>query len=170
MKVTVDTYDAQIQSLIDRAQAIIERETHWYFGEPRAADQHMDGTGTDTLVLRQAPVDVDDLVVYHRSGPTAVWTVLAATEYEASGRLLLVAGKWARGRRNFRATYQDGFTEPPGDVAQLLLELVSAKWKRRGEGEDMQSETIGDYSYTRADLEKQPTWQTVKNNWRRLRI
>jgi hypothetical protein len=55
-------------------------------------------------------------------------------------------------------------------VAQLLLELVSAKWKRRGEGEDMQSETIGDYSYTRADLEKQPTWQTVKNNWRRLRI
>jgi hypothetical protein len=113
---------------------------------------------------------VADVVVYERAGATDAWTVVATSRYEADGRGLHVPSQWSRGVRNFRALYEEGFTTPPGDVAQLLLELVSSKWKGRSDRADMQSESIGDYSYTRADLEKQPAWSTVKNNWGRKRI
>lgn len=170
MKITVDTYDDQIQALIDRAQAIVERETGWYFGEPRAADEVLNGTGTTKIFAPQNIVDPDGVTVYSRPAATDSWTIVDEEDYEVDGRGLYVASRWLKGKRNFRITYEEGFDPLPGDVHQLLLDLVSSKWKARGERTDLASEKIGDYSYTRADLEKQDGWVTVKNNWRRKRI
>lgn len=170
MKVTDDTYDAEITELMERAQAIIERETGWYFGSPRPADEIMDGTGTRKLFLKQFPVDPDEVVVYERPAATDDWVVVDEDDYEIDGRGLYVASRWLKGQRNFRATYDEGFEETPGDIAQLFLELVNNAWKDRGERTDLQSEKIGDYSYTRADLERIASWSTVKNNWRRGRV
>lgn len=170
LKITSNDNDLQLQELMDRAQAIIERSTGWYFGSPRAADEIFDGTGTLRMFLRQTPVSGQPIVVYMRPGATDAWEVVPTDDYEVEGRVLYTATGWLRGRRNFRATYQEGFTEPPGDVAQLFLEMVSSKWKDRGERTDMLSESIGDYGYTRADLISQPSWSTVQNNWRRVRL
>lgn len=170
MKVTVNTYDDQIQELMVRAQAIIERETGWYFGPPRETEEVLDGTGTAKLFLRQPPVDPSELRMYARPAATDEWTEIQTTLYELEGRGVYVPTRWLKGLRNFRATYREGFTDPPGDVAQLFLDLVTAKWKGRGDRTDLVSETIGDYSYTRADLEQQDSWVTVRNNWGRKRI
>jgi hypothetical protein len=168
LKITTDEFDDQLQDLIDRAQAIIEREVHWYFGTSRDAEEILDGNGTSSMYLRQPPLG--DVVISTRSGATDEWTVVLSNTYEVDGRGLHVSSRWARGKRNFKAVYQEGFTEPPGDVAQLLMEMVSSKWKNRGERTDMQSESIGDYSYTRADLKSQTGWSAVKNTWGRKRI
>jgi hypothetical protein len=170
LKITVDTFDDQITALMDRAQAIIERETHLYFGPPRPADEIMDGTGTTKLFLHQDPVDPDDVIVYNRPAATDTWVVVDAEDYEIDGRGLYVASRWLKGKRNFRATYEEGFEIVPGDVAQLFLDLISSRWTSRGERTDLQSERIGDYAYTRADLDQQDSWITVRNNWVRKRI
>lgn len=170
MKVTVDTYDDQIQALMDRAQALIEREVCLYFGPPRATEEILDGTGTTMMFIRQAPVDPSAVVLSYRTGVTDDWSVVDSDDYEISDRGLFVPSYWTRGKRNFKAAYQEGYNDPPGDVAQLFLDLVTSKWKGRGDRTDLVSETIGDYSYTRADLEKQSSWSSVKNNWGRKRI
>lgn len=168
LKITGDTHDAQIQTLIDRAVAIIERETLWYFRESRPAINVLDGSGTDVMFLRQPALAA--VVVETRGGPTDTWVVVPTTDYEVNGRELLVGALWKKGRKNFRATYDEGFDDPPGDVCQLILDLVAMKWQGREENLAFKSERIGDYAYTRADLNQLDQWRIVENNWRRLRI
>lgn len=162
--------DVELQSLIDRAQAFIERETHWYFGDPRSADEVKDGTGTALLFLRQFPVSEDSVVVYERAGITDAWEATDTDDYEVAGRIIGHASRWTKGRRNYRVTYQEGFINPPGDVSQLLLDLVQKKWREVGERTDLKSEKIGDYSYVRGDLTELDSWNIVKVNWQRQRL
>lgn len=174
LKITVDTFDAEVQALIDRATSIIETETGWYFRALREAIEVLDGTGTDAMYLRQ-PADVGTAIVVEcRARATDPWVVVPVADYEAESRGVFVAGIWARGRRNFRVTYQEGFDEPPQDIAQLFLEVMANAWQSRGR-EGLSSERIGDYSYvilpgTGGPVEALDRWETTIDRWRRKRI
>lgn len=171
LKVTTATTDPQIQGLIDRATAFIERETNWYFGPLRAVTEVLDGTGLGVMFISQPPVDDPVvLVIRNRSSVGADWTVVDAADYEVRDRGLYAAGIWAQGQYNFEVAYNQGFCDVPGDIAQLLLDLVAAKWRGNDENPAMKSERIGDYSYTRADLTQLDSWASVRNNWVRKRI
>ena len=167
--ITGDASDGQLAALVDRATAIVERELHWYFRDPRDAVEVLDGTGEASMWLRQPPVDEGAVTVENRTGVGDAWEAVDATDYEVDGRGLYAAGEWARGKRNFRVSYREGFIDPPGDVAQLVLDLVASVWRDKGK-EGLRSERIGDYSYTRADLEDQPRWGNVRSNWERRRV
>lgn len=171
---TVTKHDELLQGLIDRGGEIIERELRWYFGAPRDAVEVLDGTGTSKLFLRQYPVDESAVVVETRSGVSDDWTAVDGDDFEVDGRGLHHRTKWLRGRRNHRATYQEGFDDVPGDIRQLLLDLVSIGWRRRGK-EGLSGERIGDYSYTLlpgtgGDIESLPRWKAVVSRWKRLRL
>lgn len=170
LKVTGTASDDLLTALEERAATIVQQELRWYFGTPRERVEVLNGTGTGKMFLDQPPSD-GAVVVETRSGTSDGWTELDASNYELEGRGLYarVAYVWARGARNFRATYNEGFTAPPEDIKQLMMDLVAAIWNRRTH-EGFSSESIGDYSYTVEDLDNLPRWTRVVNTWKRGRI
>ena len=166
--ITVNTYDTDLQALMDRALYAVQRELDWWFDLPRAASEVLDGTGNRALWIRQPPTDTP--IVSTRSTVGGTWEVVAATEYEQDQRGFFSVGIWTRGVRNYRITYSEGFAVMPGDIEQLLLDIVSTKWKSRDTDPGMKSERIGDYSYVRGDLEDSSHWALVLSRWRRGRI
>lgn len=177
LNVTDAAHDAQITALMERALYAVQHELDWYFGTSRAVSEILDGTGNRALWLRQPPLD--GVTVYSRSGVGAAWSLVAATEYELggygsaniiTGRGLFNVGNWTRGLQNYRADYNEGFAVIPGDIEQLLLDIVSSTWNNRGSDPRLKSERIGDYSYTRGDLEESAYWGSVSGRWRRGRI
>lgn len=165
--------EAALEALIERLSEAIERDLDWYFGPARDASEVLDGTGTSKLFLRQPPVDEDAVEVYYRSGVGGTYSLVDASKYEVEGRGLYADGRWARGKRNFRADYQEGFAEVPGEVVQLLLELVGNAWGSRDvSAVGIVSESIGDYSYSKGVLavENAASYSRVAGNWRRLRL
>jgi hypothetical protein len=165
------TEDEILQALIDRTIDAVQTELDWYFGEPRAAEQILDGTGTPALFLRQYLVN-STVTVHERAGVGYAWEVVDSEDYEfeVGGRGLFHSLVWTRGNRNYRVRYTEGFTTMPGDVEQLILDIVAARWNNRENDPMMKSETIGDYSYTRGELEEMPGWSEVWRRWSRGRI
>jgi hypothetical protein len=106
-----------------------------------------------------------------RAYPTAVWEVVPTTDYVVEGRALRHGTAWPCGRSNVRITYSRGFAagNGPTELRDLVLRMVLARLKRRGT-EGLQSETIGDYSYTKVDLTDLDGWPMIAARWRRTRI
>lgn len=161
-------FDTDIQALMERALYAVQLELDWYFGASRLASETLDGTGGQELWIRQPPLNTP--VVRVRDGVGGTWEVESAANYEVDGRGLFHETEWTAGFRNYRVDYAEGFAAIPGDIEQLLLDLVSGKWRSRTTNPEMQSERIGDYSYTRGDLESSPYWRGVVMRWRRGRI
>ena len=170
--------DPRITELMERALDAVQHELDWYFGASRPAEEILNGTGHRALWLRQPPLA--GVVVHTRTNVGQAWTVVPAADYESDtdyitpstsmGRSLFNVGAWEEGRRNFRVVYAEGFAVMPGDVEQLLLDLVKGKWEGRGTIPGMKSEKIGDYSYTRGDMEDTAGWAAVVARWKRGRI
>lgn len=160
--------DARLESLMLRAIEAVERELDWYFGQPRAAEEILNGSGFSAMWLRQPPVN--GLTAYSRTGPTHDWDEVDSDDYEQDGRGVWHAnGIWFSGVRNWRFVYDEGFTVPPGDVVQFTLDLIKAKWNEPAI-QGIVSETLGRYSYTLGDLESTTGWPSVVANWKRGRI
>jgi len=176
--ITVATWDTELTALMARALDAVQHELDWYFGTSRPAEEVLNGTGLRALWLRQPPLN--GVVVYTRTGVDQSWTVVPAANYESDadyltpstsmGRSLFNVGNWERGGRNYRVVYSEGFATMPGDIEQLLLDLVKGKWGALGTIPGMKSEKIGDYSYTRGDMEETAGWAAVVARWKRGRI
>ena len=168
--IRVDTYDDLLTAMEERAVEFIQNQLHWYFGQPRETTEYVNGTGTPRMFLRQPPDD-GVVVLSSRSGVAATWEVVDSEDYEITGRGLYSAFEsvWYRGLRNYRAVYLEGFSDPPGDIAQMVYSVCGALWNRR-EKDGYASEKIGDYGYTLAELEKVAGWAAVKANWKRGRL
>jgi hypothetical protein len=169
LRITDAEHDAELTALLARALDFVQRELDWYFGPPRAATETLSGRGMPSLWLRQPPVG-GTVTVRERLGVGDTWTVVAAADYESEGRGLYHGTTWTTGFRNYQASYSEGFTVTPGDIDQLLLDLVAMKWTDLGNNPGMRSETLDYYSYTRADLEDLPGWGAIKAHWSRGRI
>ena len=168
MGITDAAHDAEIQALIDRMLYTVQLELDWYFGIGRPAEEILDGPGNRALWLRQPPLA--GVTVRYRAGVGEDWEMVDADDYEADGRGLFHVGNWTAGVRNYRVNYAEGFVTMPGDIEQLILDLVSMKWQRRTTDPALKSERIGDYAYTLADLEESQYWTNVLMRWRRGRI
>jgi len=164
--------DDELRALTDRACAAVERELDWWFGAPRSVAETVNGNGRPVFYLRQPPHIDTPLLVEYRASLADDWEIVPATDYELDGRAVQHAYCWTRGLRNWRFTYAEGFDQPPGDVVQLVLRLIAAQWLRPQSG-DIQSETLGRYSYTRGgeiDVASVDGWTAVAANWKRGRI
>lgn len=165
-----DHWDVELAALLARTVDAVQNELDWYFGDPRAAVEVLDGPGHQALWLRQYIVNAA-LTVEERSGVGGTWATVDSDDYEfeVGGRGIFGAAAWARGKRNYRVSYTEGFATWPGDVEQLVLDLIASAWGRETDP-TMKSEHIGDYSYTRADLEETAGWSKVWNRWKRGRV
>lgn len=88
--------------------------------------------GLDSIVLREAPADPDDLTnVEYRSGDD--WQGQTLTRFELDGRRLYALDGYPEGRRNVRVTYTFGYVEDAGPprIQMFILNMVKHLWERR---------------------------------------
>lgn len=160
--ISSDTYDGLFIMLINQATEYIENYTHRLMKEATRTEEVYDGTGGESIVLRNFPVTAFTKLEYNGSGDGSEdWVEFDSTDYywETDGRLILVGGKFSKKPKGYRATYTAGYkidfdneantvlhTLPAG-LEMACLRLISALFNsRRAAG--IQSETLGDQSVT----------------------
>lgn len=165
-----------LQALIDRAQALVQRQTggRW-FGKREAFSDFLTGNGSRYMLLGDV-VTGSITSVIERAYPGGDDTVISSGEYAVrpagtSSTLVRLGGsKWTQGLE-YEVIYQRGYptNEGPKDIEQLIIDLVGLRLKMRGK-DGMRSESIGGYSYTvfgEGDFDAIPgAWDTIKA-WRR---
>jgi len=174
LKLPDETQDSQIGYLIAAATATLGRELGRYLGPVETTQELRKGPGP-LILLSGDPVGspTDDpaggvSLVEQRLRVTDAWETVPETDYAVDGRALRHATAWPGCPASVRVTYRRGYEPDQGplELVDLVRQMVASTWRTRG-AEGMKSETIGDYSYTRGDLEAHADWPTVASRWRR---
>lgn len=180
---------ATLEELERNALAWVQNQTGRYFGPPEQVTEYITGTGGRRIYLRDHPVL--DITEYYYDADTEVLVAEAAypgadlTEIEETGFQVRLSERefalwrlgdaqlWTASPYEYAITYYRGYLpgEEPGDIRQLVLDLVLVRWKIRAEGmTGLRSETIGGYSYTRFGNDDVDAvsggWSTI-HSWRR---
>jgi hypothetical protein len=177
-----DTPEAEVAlATADRVLTWIEVTTDRHFREPKEFVLRLNGEGIGGLWLPELPIDdgesIPELLLEIELLENGTWSIVPEDDYElvttgVTGPYLVEhKDEWPMGRRNIRVTFTAGyeFGELPGDIEQLVLEMVAHRYRERG-NEGLRSETIGGYSYSRADMggteEFREDWKTTLARWR----
>lgn len=170
--------DALLQQLEGFAVARVARhlgipaET---LGTPAARVEVLPGSGTAFLFLPGGEAVGEITEIRELSYPGAAGTVLAAdTAYSRrGGRLVRIDGGPWYGHYEYQVTATVGYTEAtaPALVKEAILKLVALAYATKG-SEDLQSESIGDYSYTRksASAGRDPVDEILATLGSRIRV
>lgn len=150
------TEDTLIGALIDYASNAIENYCNTYFSSTAVTDR-LDG-GNKYLITKYAPI-------ISVTSITDMWdsTVVASGDYVAylpaglihvdvdTTNFMLQQLEWAEGLRRWQVVYNAGYASVPNAVKLACLMLVALWRSNRVAG--MLSETVGDYSYTRMQVD-----------------
>ena len=161
--------DAILQRLIDGATAAVGRELGRYLGPPVETTEVHRTQGSRLVLLHDVPSEGSTFVVESRVRPGDAWETVSSTDYAVDGRGLRFGYHQPFGW--VRVTYTHGFTvdEGPTELADLIRDLVTEAWTADASS-DLQSERLGDYSYTRAQVTGTVGWEAVVRGWRFLPV
>jgi len=160
LSITGDAEDDKIINLINRATDIIETYCNGRrFASTTHTNEIYDGTGDYYLPLEHYPVTTLTSVE-RRTGDfdTPAWEALESAFYdldddgERGPGMVYHSGGFMEGARNYRITYTAGYTTIPNDLQQACFKLIAFLYTQT-KATGMKSETLGEYSYTKADNE-----------------
>ena len=174
LKVSGSTNNTLLEELERRAVAFVESQTGVQFSFNNAYTTTVPGTGTAVLFLPRAPAGaITEVREIASIGETGTEIVEADDDgfVVRGSRLVRKRGSVWSSEYEYALTYPAGWAagEEPGDIRQLVMDLVAAKWRQRGK-EGTRSESISGYSYTMADLMELPQYAATINSYRRARI
>ena len=169
---TTTDYDADLNLLIDAASEYIEQFCDRAFYTTTYTSEKYDGNGEDDFWPHNYPVTAISSLAISGS------TVTESADYSGSGYFLYdrpqnapsrihYDGGFSEGHQNVVISYTAGYATIPSDLAQACRDLVIWKFKQRKEP-GIKSEHIGNYSYTRGDLEAagvMTVLQIYKRKW-----
>jgi len=155
--ITDNSQDSLLTNLINRATDIIEKYCNGRrFASTIYTNEEYDGKGSDYLNLKHYPV-ITLTSIDGRSGDfsSPSWSALDDAFYKSidNAGQIYYSGGFTRGVRNYRVNYTAGFATIPNDLQQACITLV-AFLKNQTKATGMKSETLGRYSYTKSDDEK----------------
>lgn len=114
----------------------------------------LDGSGLDTLILPELPVSdiasvtLDDVeLVVDDEYRLGAGGILYRTDDDV----------WTLGRGNVEVVYSHGWDTPPEGLVNLVLLVADRLYASAGTGGEVESETIGVYSYTTSTTDTDPT-------------
>jgi len=126
--------DTLLTRLIGVASDAIERYCNRTFSLTTYTAELYDGTGTDTLRLRQSPIVgtptvlEDGVALTVGENPTGDYDVLV---YKKGGTLVRQFSSWFQFRRYYSVTYDAGYSTIPAAVEQAALDLAALMYKER---------------------------------------
>lgn len=168
-------HETTLARMIKEATATLGRALNRYLGEPVERSELKCGgqrPGHRVVFLTDEPTDPDApdaVLVETRADAFSAWEAGVAEDYALNGRQLITRTLFPPGPGTVRVTYTAGYEigSGPEELRDLVRQLVQLRWSERGPTGLMQSETLGDYSYTRGDLERLDNWKAVVDTWRR---
>lgn len=143
--VTGSAEDTALTNAEARAAAWVEKQTGRRFQTPAARTEYANGSGSDVLYLDGHIDDPMGVVVVTERQPPSDPVAFTAFSRRGNTVLRTDSSPWIR-PYEYALTYDDGYTVPPLDIQQLVIEIVG-KTRSLARG-DIKSETIGEYSYT----------------------
>ena len=170
--------DTLLEQLEAKAAAWVEEQTgKRYFGTPREATEYAEGKNATRLILRGHIADPDEVpTVTEQLTPSS--TPKAFTEFQRRGDVLVRTDgqPWYAGAE-YAVSYDEGYPtgDAPGDIQQLVVALVEKMRDIALDADGIQSETIGDYSYSlEADAVAGGSLRDIEkatlNRWRRSEL
>ncbi len=181
--------DDALELLEGQAAAWVEGRLQRRFQSGEERKEYVVGSGTRTLYLNGHIADTDATVaVRERALNGGTWEDTDDVDFERRGDTLvrLDALVWSR-FVEYELTYDDGYSEVPGDIQALVIELVgvmrgaaTAAASVSSGTAGLKSETIGEFSQTfdtsaatsaaSASSSLGETGLATINRWRRGRI
>ncbi len=181
-----DSKDTILTILINQATGSIETMINRRLLRQTYTDEQYDGTGSNTLVLKQWPlISVTRLQVNTSGDATPSWETIDTSRYHvySDGRIVLQspvggfldidAGNFLAAPNKYRATYVAGYlinfdqeNDPaqhtlPGDLEYACLKLAGAMINSR-KAEGISSARVGDVSMTyKAEALKDPELKEI---------
>lgn len=193
-----DVYDTILERLINSVTEFIERYCDRRFKQTTYTNQVYDGTGTDELLLKNYPVTTFTSLEKRDSADNqSSFSTVDSQNYFiklTEGIIVYVGGieldwksnvYWETGGyfvklpQHYRATYIAGYDFNVatgtyledvglGDLEYAVWKLVAKTFNQRKGTDDIQSESIGEYSVTyRKELMYDEELQQILNNYRR---
>lgn len=160
--ITTNTENTLLENIIDRSTDIIESYcNNRRFKSTVYANEEYDGTNTRFINAKQYPITA--VISYQENNGTAGtpdWDDLQSDfvkyvdDGQGPGQFFYDIG-FVRGIRNYRFSYTAGYTTIPYDLEEACLELCVWIYKDR-QNKGMQSETLGEYSYTKVAFNGSP--------------
>ncbi len=158
--ITVSDKDAALTALLAGAEANVVRLARdaGVLLVTEEVTEQLDGADSERLILSSRPVVSITGVWVSEARDFTDSNKLAATAcvvYSRIGILRRVDGDdFPEGAQNVKVTYRAGYGETaPADLKEGIVVLAAALYGQIGK-EGVQSETIGDYSYTLASLKE----------------
>lgn len=158
--------DTWLAAVIAQAQDFAERWCDRNF-ESAERTEYYDGHGGETIQLRSTPVTAISSVSYISgvSSGAATYTAYATDSYWVDSTGILSrysafdawdeAGDraiWPEGVRNIKVVYTGGWSTIPEGLKLAVFHLIDYLKDLRGKSPGLQSESMGNYSYTRAQM------------------
>lgn len=158
--------DNKLTLILNGVDAAVKRYCNRDLESRTYTSELYNGTGRNSLFLRQRPLTaVSSLKVvvgiYGGVGNSdaftadTAWTqnvdyIIASTSQDEFNQSELIAIRrlWPEGLRNVQVTYTAGYTTPPADLKLAVLQLCAAIRSTAKLGQQLQSERLGDYSYS----------------------
>lgn len=122
--------DTLLQNLITRESAAIEKECNRTFGDATYTEYH-DGDGTDTVMLKQYPVNSITSIHDDTDRDYDSDTLIDSDDYvydSDSGIVQLDGFSFVPGRQNVKVVYNAGYTTIPTDLEQACIMRVAIRY------------------------------------------
>lgn len=161
--------DTEIAYLVTAVSAWVKTYTNRDFVS-KSYSEIRDGNGTAELFVRNGPVTaVSSLTIDGTTISAQSADQQPGYFIEDTGDVIALFGyRFCRGRKNVRVTYTAGSNTIPADLAQAVIEIVAAAYKRgpRGPEQKTQSEQGQVFSYDLADIPA--VAKTILARWQRV--
>lgn len=142
--------DTKIELLIDLVSAYIEAYTNRTFGTTAYANEEYDGYGNVELRLKQYPVIAFTKLEHRKTNSNEdSWEEIDTKDYfvDLTNGIITKTTVFARGVKNYRATFTAGYATAPNDLKYCALVMISDMFSRSG-NVAVKSESLGDHSIT----------------------
>lgn len=141
--ISVSTYDAILESLIDECTVWIENELggrRIFNDEEDVTEYHDgdDGTGKNKIFPKRWPIVSITSLSYNSGTPgTPVWTAYTADDYELDKEagIIYMGSALPRGIQCLKLVYEAGFADIPLDLSIACKKMVAKEFdKRKSQG------------------------------------
>jgi hypothetical protein len=176
--ITVSTWDTLIGNLNAAAQARAERFCGRSFDQTTYTEKH--NGGASVVMLRNLPVaSITSVAITTADGSSSTVASTSYTFNANTGELRLANDEFGfdfdapegaaryswgwkprfpRGLQNVTVVYVGGYSTAPADLKQVLYEMVdemfSPIYTGQGDSKQYQSESLGQYSYSRKSADE----------------
>jgi len=137
--------DHYLGILLDKVSNMVELYCYRTFDET-AQNEYYDGNGTDLLLLKNWPIDSGaTFEIYEDDSDTAIDSDGYDVDYIRGIVWRTGDYVWTLGRLNFRVVYTGGYDPVPDELQDLVCEIASLYFVRRGTDPLFQSIKIGTF-------------------------